>query len=39
MSTTPRVIVIGAGIAGLAASNELFTRRYTDVTILEASDR
>ena len=35
----PRVIVIGAGMAGLSAANHLFNRGIQDVVILEARDR
>ncbi len=37
-SSSPSVVVIGAGLAGLAAAREL-KKRGMDVTILEASDR
>lgn len=35
----PRVVVIGAGVAGLAAAKVLLKRGFTDVTVLEALDR
>ncbi|MBN3311130.1 spermine oxidase [Amia ocellicauda] len=35
----PRIVVIGAGLAGLAATKTLLENGFTDVTILEASDR
>ncbi|XP_036607302.1 spermine oxidase [Trichosurus vulpecula] len=35
----PRVVVIGAGLAGLAAAKALLEHGFTDVTVLEASDR
>ncbi|XP_051940676.1 spermine oxidase [Hippocampus zosterae] len=35
----PRVVVIGAGVAGLAAARVLLKRGFTDVTVLEALDR
>lgn len=34
----PRIVVIGAGLAGLAATRILLKNGFTDVTILEASD-
>ncbi|KAM9819072.1 spermine oxidase [Syngnathus typhle] len=34
----PRVVVIGAGLAGLAATKVLLKRGFTDVTVLEALD-
>lgn len=33
----PRVVVIGAGLAGLAAAKALLEQGFTDVTVLEAS--
>lgn len=42
MTTTQRrerVIVVGAGIAGLAAATELRTRGFDDILVLEARDR
>jgi succinate dehydrogenase/fumarate reductase flavoprotein subunit len=39
MSTRGRVIVVGAGMAGLSAAEHLFKSGFTDVLILEASDR
>uniref|UniRef100_A0A8C6RVG0 Spermine oxidase n=1 Tax=Nannospalax galili TaxID=1026970 RepID=A0A8C6RVG0_NANGA len=33
----PRVVVIGAGLAGLAAARALLEQGFTDVTVLEAS--
>ncbi|XP_037003690.2 spermine oxidase isoform X2 [Artibeus jamaicensis] len=35
----PRVVVIGAGLAGLAAAKALLEQGFTDVTVLEASSR
>lgn len=35
----PRVVVIGAGLAGLAAAKALLEQGFTDVTVLEASNR
>ncbi|XP_002710976.1 spermine oxidase isoform X1 [Oryctolagus cuniculus] len=35
----PRVVVIGAGLAGLAAAKALLEHGFTDVTVLEASSR
>nr|XP_006007889.1 PREDICTED: spermine oxidase-like [Latimeria chalumnae] len=35
----PRIVVIGAGLAGLAATRTFLKNGFTDVTILEASDR
>lgn len=34
----PRIVVIGAGLAGLAATKILLKNGFTDVTVLEASD-
>ncbi len=34
-----RVVIVGAGIAGLAAAGELGIRGFTDVVVLEARDR
>ncbi|KAG7269499.1 hypothetical protein CRUP_027917 [Coryphaenoides rupestris] len=35
----PRILVIGAGLAGLAAAKTLLDAGFTDVTVLEASHR
>ncbi|XP_075787093.1 spermine oxidase isoform X2 [Pelodiscus sinensis] len=35
----PRIVVIGAGLAGLSATKSLLENGFTDVTILEASDQ
>ncbi|XP_061439454.1 spermine oxidase isoform X2 [Rhineura floridana] len=35
----PRIVVIGAGLAGLSATKTLLENGFTDVTVLEASDR
>ncbi|XP_046399073.1 spermine oxidase-like [Ischnura elegans] len=35
----PRVVIIGAGIAGLTAANHLMDHGICNVTVLEASDR
>ena len=34
-----RVVIVGAGVAGLAAAGELRARGYDDVAVLEAHDR
>lgn len=36
---SPRVIIIGAGIAGLSAAEHLVSHGIQDITILEANDR
>lgn len=35
----PRVVIIGAGAAGIAAASKLFVNGFTNITILEAEDR
>ena len=35
MSTTPRVVIIGAGIVGANLADELTARGWTDVTVLD----
>ncbi|WP_045538299.1 flavin-containing monooxygenase [Gordonia sihwensis] len=38
MSRSPRVIVVGAGIAGITTAHVLIRRGFTDVTIVEKGD-
>ncbi|MBX9983331.1 MAG: FAD-dependent oxidoreductase, partial [Mycobacterium gordonae] len=38
MTSTPRVVVIGAGFGGLAAAYELSKDGLADVTVLEKAD-
>lgn len=35
MATTPRVVIVGAGIVGCALADELSQRGWTDVTVLD----
>ncbi|XP_055501273.1 spermine oxidase [Leucoraja erinacea] len=35
----PRIVVIGAGLAGLSAARLLLASGFTDITVLEASER
>ncbi|XP_010134629.1 PREDICTED: spermine oxidase isoform X2 [Buceros rhinoceros silvestris] len=35
----PRIVIIGAGLAGLSAAKALLESGFTDVTVLEATDR
>jgi spermine oxidase len=35
----PKIVIIGAGAAGLAAASRLFKNGFKDVIVLEASDR
>ena len=35
MAATPKVVIIGAGVVGCALADELTTRGWTDVTVLE----
>lgn len=39
MTKNPHIIIIGAGVAGIAAARRLFDRGYTNLTILEAGNR
>lgn len=34
----PKIVIIGAGIAGLSAAQALVSAGFSDVTVLEASD-
>lgn len=39
MTKNPHIIIIGAGVAGIAAARRLFDNGYTKLTILEAENR
>ena len=39
MGRSPRVLIVGAGIAGLSAASTLIQGGLSDVTIYEARDR
>ena len=39
MATKPKIVIVGGGIAGLAAASRLYRSGFVNVTILEASDR
>lgn len=36
---SPRIIIVGAGAAGIAAASRLLENGFTDITILEAQNR
>ncbi|KAK0099065.1 hypothetical protein PV326_008379 [Microctonus aethiopoides] len=38
-SPSPRIIIVGAGAAGIAAASRLLENGFTDITILEAENR
>lgn len=38
-STDPRIVIIGAGVAGLSAASKLIQHGFSNLTILEAQDR
>lgn len=35
----PKIVIIGGGVAGVAAATSLLDRGFEDVTIIEAEDR
>lgn len=39
MTKSPEVVIIGAGLSGLRAANELLAKGFFDVTLLEGRDR
>ncbi|EEZ98941.1 spermine oxidase [Tribolium castaneum] len=39
MTNLPKIIILGAGAAGIAAASRLFENGFKDLTILEAEDR
>lgn len=39
MSSKPKVVIIGAGIAGLCAASKLHKSGQVEVCVLEASER
>jgi len=39
MSESPKIVIVGAGIAGVAAANVLTKAGLTNFVILEATDR
>lgn len=39
MSGTPKIVIIGCGISGIAAAQRLVNGGFTDVRILEATAR
>lgn len=36
---SPKIIIVGAGVAGVAAASRLLSKGITDVTLLEAENR